>query len=81
MSSKRSTTTLDAGTYTGSLQDFVLDQKRQACPVCALQPEVREMLKDERYTLDIKVRFVEARCGTKLTHAQLLAHRSQRHDP
>jgi hypothetical protein len=61
----------------------VRDQKRKACPVCALPDVVRQQLaaaSDKGIKIALQVEWLRSEHQAKVTPSDLTTHRAGRHD-
>jgi len=66
-----------------SLKQFVKDQKRASCAVCALPADVREQLRsagDAKITRETQVSWLRQEFEQDVSVEDLDRHRSERHD-
>jgi hypothetical protein len=73
-----------AVTPTRTLEQYLLDKRKDDCPVCALSPEARAILKraSERGTAKIaeQIGWLKEDCHVDITAQELTQHRSGGHD-
>ena len=65
------------------LLDFVMDQKRAACPVCKLSDEVKEQLqaaKTRKIPQSVQIQWLKDEMSLTVEVADFQRHYSQRHE-
>lgn len=66
-----------------SLADFMLEKRREGCPICALPDDVKEQLRKARKASIRRaeqIEWLESEFGLKLSSDLFNAHHSGRHE-
>lgn len=66
-----------------TLAEFLLAKRRQGCPICDLDPAIRDQLKEaskKAVRRQDQIEWLEQEFGLSLTRAAFDAHHSGRHE-